>query len=46
MVWLSVCSKDVTSLVILDEETVDHTVYIEKVLLAALKYGNEVFGSD
>ena len=46
MIWLSVCSKDVTPLVTLDEATVDHTVCIEKVLLAALKYDNEVFGSD
>jgi hypothetical protein len=30
----------------LDEGTVDHAVYIEKVLPVALKYGNQVFGSD
>ena len=35
-----------TPLVILDERTVDHTVYIEKVLPVALKYGNQFFGSD
>ncbi|CAM4951986.1 unnamed protein product [Rotaria socialis] len=46
MVWLSACSKVVTPLVILDEGTVDHAVYIEKVLPVALKYGNQVFGSD
>ncbi|CAF1131772.1 unnamed protein product [Rotaria magnacalcarata] len=46
MVWLGACSKGVTPLVILDEGTVDHAVYIEKVLLVALKYGNQVFGSD
>ncbi|CAF1350541.1 unnamed protein product [Rotaria magnacalcarata] len=45
MVWLGACSKGVTSLVILDEGTVDHAVYIEKVLPVALKYGNQVFGS-
>ena len=33
-------------LVILDEETVDHAIYIEKVLSIALKYKNKVFGSD
>ena len=46
MVWLGVCSKGVTPLVILDEGTVDHSCYIEKVLPVALKYGNEVFGND
>ena len=46
MVWLSACSKGLTPLVILDERTVDHTVYIEKVLPVALKYGNQFFGSD
>ena len=30
----------------LDEGTVDHAVYIEKVLPVALKYGNQVFDSD
>ncbi|CAF3919686.1 unnamed protein product [Rotaria magnacalcarata] len=38
--------KGVTPLVILDEGTIDHAVYIEKVLPVALKYGNQVFGSD
>ena len=36
----------VTPLVILDEGTVDHRLYIEKILPVALKYGNEVFGDD
>ena len=44
MVWLGVCSKRVTSLVIFDRETVDHVVYIRKVLPVALKYGNKTFG--
>ena len=39
------CSKGVRPFVILDEGTVGHAVYIEKVLPAVLKYGNEVFGS-
>ena len=39
MVWLGACS----SLIIIDEGTVDHTVYIEKVPSIALKYGNETF---
>ena len=47
MVWLGACYKGVTPLVILEEETVDHTVYIKKkVLPVALKYGNETFGRD
>ena len=44
MVWLGVCSKGVTPLVIFDLETVDHVVYIQKVLPVALKYGNKTFG--
>ena len=46
MVWLGACSKGITPLVILDEGTVDHTVYIKKVLSVALKYGNETFDRD
>jgi hypothetical protein len=46
MFWLGVCSKGVTPLVILDKGTVDHAVYIEKVLPAALKYENQVFGNE
>ena len=46
MIWLCVCSKGVTPLVILDEGTFDHTAYIEKMLPIALKYGSKVFGSD
>jgi len=44
MVWLGVCSQGVTPLVILDQGTVDHVKYIEKVLPIALKYGNDTFG--
>ena len=46
MAWLGACSKGITPLVILDEGTVDHTVYIEKVLPATSKSGNQVFGGD
>ena len=46
MVWLGARSKSITPLMILDEGTVDHTVYIKKVLPVALKYGNETFGRD
>ena len=46
MVWLGACSKGISPLIILNEGTIDHAVYIEKVLSVALKYGNEVLGSD
>ena len=46
MDWLGACSKSIMSLGILDEGTVDHTVYIKKVLPVALKNGNETFGRD
>ena len=46
MMWLDPCYKGTTPLVILSERTVDHAVYIEKVLLVALKYGNEVLVGD
>ena len=46
MVWLGSCFKGTTPLVNFDEGTVDHTVYIKKVLPVALKYGNETFGRD
>ena len=39
MVWLGAFSKGVTPLVILNEETVDHTVNIKKVLVVPLKMG-------
>ena len=46
MVWLGACSKGITPLVIPGEGTVDHTVYIKKVLPVALKYENETLGRD
>ena len=46
MVWLAVCSKGVSPLVIFEQGTVDHPRYIEEVLPVALKYGNIVFGKD
>ena len=39
MVWLAVCSKGVSPMVIFDEGTVDHARYIREVLPVALKYG-------
>ena len=46
MVSLGACSQSVTPLMILDDGTVDHTIYIEKVLPVALKYGGKFFDSD
>ena len=46
MVWLGICSMGITPLITLDEGTVDHVRYIEKVLLVALKYGNKVFSNN
>lgn len=46
MVWLGVCSKGVTPLVIFEEGTVDHARYIMEALPVALEYGNDVFGND
>jgi len=44
MVWLGVCSKGVTPLVIFDQGSVDHAEYIQNVLPIALKYGTKTFG--
>ncbi|CAF3958580.1 unnamed protein product, partial [Rotaria sp. Silwood1] len=46
MVWLGVCSKGVSPLVIFEQGTVDHDRYIKEVLSVALKYGNHVFGNN
>ena len=46
MVWLGVCSKGVSPLVIFEKVTVDHDRYIKEVLPVALKLRNEIFGSD
>ena len=46
MVWLAVCSKGVSPLVIFEKGTVDHDRYIKEVLPIALKYGSKVFGND
>ncbi|CAF2134317.1 unnamed protein product [Rotaria magnacalcarata] len=44
MVWLGVCSRGVTLLVILDEGTVNHQRYIDEVLPVAWEYANKMFG--
>ena len=46
MVWFGVWSKGTTSVVILDNGSVDHSRYISKVLPVALRYGNKQFGRD
>ena len=45
MVWLAVCSKGVSPMVIFDKDSVDHERYIEEVLPVALKFGNKCFGN-
>ncbi|CAF4380380.1 unnamed protein product [Rotaria magnacalcarata] len=45
MVWLAVCSKGVSPVVIFENGTVDHDRYIKEVLPAALKFGNDTFGA-
>ena len=45
-VWLGVCSKGVSPLVIFESDTLDHDRYIKEVLPIALKYGNDMFGDD
>ena len=46
MIWLGVCSKDLSPLVIFDQGTVNHDRYIKEVLPVTLKYENHVFGKD
>ena len=46
MVWLRVCSKSISPLVIFHNDTLDHDRYIKEVRPVALKYGNDMFGDD
>ena len=46
MVWLGVCSKSVSPLVIFKSDTLDHDRYMKEVLAVALKYGSDMFGDD
>ena len=46
MVWLGVSLKEISPLVIFEDDTVDHTACIETVLPEALKYGEKVFGDN
>ncbi|CAF3603310.1 unnamed protein product [Rotaria socialis] len=46
MVWLGVCPKGVSPLVIFKNGTVNHDQYIKEVLAIALKFVNGMFGND
>ena len=46
MVWLGVRSKDVSPLVIFEDETMNRDRYIKEALSAPLKFGNDMFGTD
>ena len=46
MVWLGVCSKGVSPLVIFESDKLDHDRYIKEMLPVTLKYGNDMFGDD
>jgi hypothetical protein len=46
MVWLGVCSKGASPLVIFHQGTINHGRYIKEVLPVALRYGNHFFGKD
>ena len=45
MIWLSVCSKEVSPIVIFDEGTIDHVRNIREVLPVVLKYGDDILES-
>ena len=46
MVWLGVCSKGISFLMISEDGTMDHDRYIKEMLPVALKLGNDMFGTD
>ena len=46
MVWLGICFKGLTPLVIFDRGAINYTRYNNEALPVALKYGNKVFGND
>lgn len=45
MVWLAVCSKGCSPLVLIEKGTINQDIYIKKILPVAKKYGNKVFGN-
>ena len=46
MVWLGVCSKGVSLLVVFESDTLDHDRCLKEVLLVTLKYGNDISRDD
>jgi hypothetical protein len=46
IVWLGVCSKGITPLLMFEKGTVNHAHSIKEVLLVAVKHGNKMFGND
>ena len=46
IVWLGVCSKGVSAVVIFESDMLDYDRYIREMLLVDLKYGNDMFGDD
>ncbi|CAF3124225.1 unnamed protein product, partial [Rotaria sp. Silwood2] len=46
MVWLGICSKGISPLVIFQEGTIDHARYIKEVLSVALEYGTNTFENN
>ena len=46
IIWLAVCFKGVSPLVIFQNGTVDHSRYIQEVLPVALEYDDKVFGNQ
>ena len=46
MVWLGVCSKGASPLVVFECETLNHSRYVRKMFPLVLKYGNDMFGDD
>ena len=46
MVWLAVCTKGVSQVVFLGNESVTHKKCIDEVMPVAQKFGNQHFGKD
>lgn len=46
MVWLGVCARNLWSLGILENGTIDHDGNIKEILPVTLRYDNEVFGDQ
>ena len=46
MVWFRACSKGVSPLVIFEDGTMDFDRYIKELLPVALKFVNDMFGTD